>query len=236
MTSVTSRKKIIFFELNEVPYRVIDEYCRCHPASFLARTLPACHQFETVAADETSLSPWKTWPTMHRGVPDSQHMIHDFGQDLGDVNREYPPIWELLRARGVMAGLCGSLHSYPLPSAVEEYSFYLPDTFAAGAECFPKALSRFQAFNLEMARESARNVSKRVPWRSALDLLAGAGELGLRASTWAAVGGQLVSERLNPARKSRRRTFQTVLAFDIFMRQLERTRPEFATFFTNHVA
>jgi hypothetical protein len=37
-------------------------------------------------------------------------------------------------------------------------------------------------------------------------------------------------------RKVRRRTYQTVLAFDVFMKQLMRTRPDFTTFFTNHVA
>jgi hypothetical protein len=34
----------------------------------------------------------------------------------------------------------------------------------------------------------------------------------------------------------RRRTYQVVLAFDIFMKQLKSTKPDFATFFTNHVA
>ncbi len=35
---------------------------------------------------------------------------------------------------------------------------------------------------------------------------------------------------------NRRRTYQSVLLFDIFARQLRRSRPRFSTFFTNHLA
>jgi hypothetical protein len=68
--------------------------------------------------------------------------------------------------------VCGSLHTYSLPSAVERYRFFIPDAFAAGAECLPAAISTFQAFNLEMTRESARNVSRRIRWAGALRAIA----------------------------------------------------------------
>jgi hypothetical protein len=229
-------RKIILFELNEVPYRVVEEYCRWHPESVLARRRKEFTQYETYAEDVGHLSPWKTWPSLHRGVPDSRHFIADFGQDLRAVDNEFPPLWKILTQHGVKTGVCGSLHTYPMPQGLENYAFFLPDTFAAGSECFPSELSLFQEFNLTMARESARNVSTRVPWKSALRLLRSAPMLGLRAKTFGAVGSQLVGERIAPWKKSRRRTYQAVLAFDILMKQLKRTKPAFATFFTNHVA
>lgn len=229
-------RKIILFELNEVPFRIIDEYCRWHPESHLARHLKQCHKYETYAESSGHLSPWHTWPTLHRGVDQTRHLISDFGQDLSGVDQEFPPLWKILAAHGVKAGVCGSLHTYPLPDNPEQYAFYLPDTFAAGSECFPDKLSLFQEFNLTMARESARNVSTRVPWQSALRLLRSSGELGFRMRTFADVGQQLVSERLQSWRKSRRRTYQAILAFDVFYQQLASTQPAFATFFTNHVA
>jgi len=230
------RRKIIFFELNEVPRRIVEEYCRWSPGSTLARRLSEFHFYDTFAQDEATLSPWITWSSLHRGVIDQQHMIHDFGQDLGEVNRQFPQIWQLLSARGVRTGVCGSLHSYPPPDDPQNYTFYLPDTFAAGSECFPKQLSAFQDFNLRMARESARNISLKTPWTSALSFLGNAPSLGLKARTVLDVGRQLAAERLWSWKKVRRRTYQTVLAFDIFFKQLERTRPDFCTFFTNHVA
>lgn len=81
-------KSIILFELNEVPYRIVDEFCSWRPRSTLARCLPLCRQYESYAEDRSSLSPWKTWPSLHRGVNDEKHMIQDFGQDLTDVDRE----------------------------------------------------------------------------------------------------------------------------------------------------
>src|SRR5262245_10740513 len=229
-------KKIIFFELNEVPYRVIDEFCKRRPRSTLSVTLSTCAQFQTFAEDRSGLSPWKTWPSVHRGVNDEMHLIHDFGQDLRDTDAEYPPIWKILSNAGISSGVCGSLHSYPMPSRLGGYSFYLPDTFAAGSECFPEKLSLFQEFNLSMARVSARNVDSRVPWASALRLLGAAPALGLRNRTFLDIGGQLASEQVFPWRTVRRRTYQAVLAFDIFMHQLTMRKPLFATFFTNHVA
>jgi hypothetical protein len=229
-------KKIILFELNEVPFRIIDCFCQWRPQSNFARLLPQCYRYETYSEDKSDLSPWKTWPTVHRGVNDEQHLIYDFGQDLNDVDDEYPTIWRILAANGVSTGVCGSLHSYPMPEDLSGYSFYLPDTFAAGSECFPKKLSIFQEFNLRMARDSARNVSTKVPWASALRFLANAPGLGLKMNTFVDITGQVVSERLKQWKKIRRRTYQTVLAFDVYMRQLEDTRPAFSTFFTNHVA
>ncbi|HEY6563860.1 MAG TPA: hypothetical protein VIY86_05155, partial [Pirellulaceae bacterium] len=164
MRASTMGKKIVFFELNEVPYRIIDEYCRWRPKSAFARLLPKCFQYETYSEDRGHLSPWKTWPTLHRGVSNAQHFIEDFGQDLSEVDRDFPPLWRILSQNGIRTGVCGSLHTYPLPTDLSGYQFYLPDTFAAGSECFPKKLSIFQEFNLRMARESARNVSTKIPW------------------------------------------------------------------------
>lgn len=229
-------RKIILFELNEVPLRIVDAYCRWHPESALARRLPECFQYETYCENVGHLSPWNTWPTFHRGVVNDRHLIADFGQDLSGADEAFPPLWTLLARGGVRTGVFGSLHTYPMPRDLENFEFFLPDTFAAGAECFPNSIELFQKFNLTMARESARNVSTKLPWRDALRLLRSAPDLGLRVRTFLDVGRQLVDERVKSWKKSRRRTYQAVLAFDIFMRNLERTRPAFSTFFTNHVA
>jgi hypothetical protein len=229
-------KKIILFELNEVPLRVIDQFCRWSPRSALARRIDSCHQYETFTEDVGHLSPWTTWPTLHRGVVNSRHTIANFGQDLHSVNQEFPPLWELLAREGVQTGVCGSLHSYPMPADLNHYAFYLPDTFAAGSECFPGRLAAFQDLNLRMSRESALNVSKKIPWQAALSMLAAAPGLGLRPATLVEVGVQLIGERLAAWRKIRRRTYQAVLAFDVFMKQLSKTTPDFVSFFTNHVA
>lgn len=228
-------RKLILFELNEVPFRILDEYRRWRPESHLASIFPVCRRHVTLTQDEGGLSPWITWPSLHRGVSNRQHGISDFGQDLRQANADFPPVWEILRSHGIKTGVCGSLHSYR-PADFSGYEFFLPDAFSKGPECFPPALEAFQRINLKMSQASARNVSTRIPVADALRLALLARQLGVRAATFGDIALQLVKERITPARRVRRRTYQSVLTFDIFMDQLGKTRPAFATVFSNHVA
>lgn len=229
-------RKIILFELNEVPWRIVDDHVARSPGGVLATVLRRSRQYVTVAPDSGHLSPWRTWPSLHRGVPDDLHLIGDLGQDRTAADEAYPPMWSLLHDQGASVGVCCSLHSSPPPHDMESYAFYLPDAFAADDRAHPRVLSGFQAFNLAMTRSSARNVDTSISWSDAARVLASSPALGIRPQTYAAVAAQLVAERRRPHRRARRRTLQSVLALDVFMRQLRRTTPDFSTFFSNHVA
>lgn len=229
-------RKVILYELNEVPPRVLDLVVGRDPHGSLARLLGEASVYRTVTEDQGHLSPWITWPTLHRGVINADHEIYDFGQDLTEVDREFPPIWRLLARNGVKVGMFGSLHSYPLPDDSASYAFYVPDTFAAGPECFPARLEAFQDFNLRMAQRSGRNVARGIALGPALRFLAAAPGLGLRGRTALDLARQLGAETVNPRRAIRRRTSQVQIAFDFFLDQLAGTRPDAAFFFTNHVA
>ena len=228
--------KVILFELNEVPYKVIHHFCKLYPESNLAKVLSKGRKYETYAEDQGHLSPWITWPTVHRGVTNEKHFISDFGQDLNEQEKQYPALWNLLAKKGVKVGLFGSLHTYPLPETMENFSFYVPDTFAAGSECFPKKLETFQQFNLAMARDSSRVVSNKIPGKEAAQFLMKLPDMGLKFKTATDLAAQLVDERINKWKVVRRRTFQSLIGFDIFYKQLESKKPDFCTFFTNHVA
>ena len=228
--------KVILFELNEVPYKVIHHFCKLYPESNLAKVLSKGRKYETYAEDMGHLSPWITWPTVHRGVTNEKHFISDFGQDLAEQEKEFPAIWNILAKKGLKVGLFGSLHTYPMPDSMENFSFYVPDTFAAGSECFPKKLETFQQFNLAMARDSSRVVSNRIPGKEAINFLIKLPDMGLRFRTATDIAAQLVDERVNKWKVVRRRTYQSIIGFDIFYKQLETHRPDFVTFFTNHVA
>ena len=228
--------KVILFELNEVPYKVIHHFCKLYPESNLAMLVLKGRKYETYAEDQGHLSPWITWPTVHRGVTNEKHFISDFGQDLNEQEKQYPTIWNILAKKGVKVGLFGSLHTYPMPERVEDFSFYVPDTFAAGSECFPKKLETFQKFNLAMARDSSRVVSNKIPGREAVQFLMKLPDMGLKFKTATDIAAQLVDEKINKWKVVRRRTYQSIIGFDIFYKQLESKKPDFVTFFTNHVA
>lgn len=229
-------RKMILFEINELPYFVLDDYCRRHPDSHLAKLLPVCTQYETVTEDSGHLSPWITWPTFHRGVHNEQHGIQDFGEKLDEIDAKYPPVWKILKRAGKRTGVFLSMHSYPVPADYEQYAFYVADPFAGESTSNPKRLEPFQRFNLAMSRRSARNVDGGIDLKSAGSLLLSLPGLGLRPRTLGRVAAQLVEERRRPWVKTRRRSFQSLLAFDVFMRLMREQQPDFTTCFSNHVA
>jgi hypothetical protein len=229
-------RKIIVLEANEIPSRVLDFYVTQNPQSTLAQVLPVSRRYETVAADTCPLSPWITWPTVHRGVNNDTHNILHFGQGLQEADAKYPPIWQILMEAGIRTGVFGPMHSSPLPDKAERFDFFVPDTFAHTPECHPAALTAFQDFNLSMARQSPRNVSRSIDLKTLASFLLRAPALGIRPSTVFSLIGQLLEERRDPWKSTRRRTYQPVLAFDLFIEQLRQKKPEFSNFFTNHVA
>lgn len=59
---------------------------------------------------------------------------------------------------------------------------------------------------------------------------------GLSLSTCLKLATHIAKEKVNPLHRSRRSALQALVAFDMFKDALTNTRPEFCTFFTNHVA
>jgi hypothetical protein len=229
-------QKILLLEINEVPYKVIDYYCRLRPQSSMAKILRQSAQFETFTEDRQALDPWVSWPTLHRGVPDAKHMILHLGQVLDQVDEAYPPVWRLLRKHGLSVGVFGSLHSSSIPADANSYSFYLPDYFGVQPFAHPSALMPFQELNLQMTRASARNVSRRLPLKSALGFAASGPANGLTFGTLARISEHLIRELFAKELKIRRRNLQPLVAFDLFCKQWSSKKPQFASFYTNHVA
>jgi hypothetical protein len=106
-------RRIILFELNEVPWKIVDDYVADHAGSALAGVVERATCFTSMAADRGHLSPWTTWPTLHRGVNDEMHMIASFGQDHEAADAAYPPIWTLLLQADVSVGILRDLALVP---------------------------------------------------------------------------------------------------------------------------
>ena len=202
----------------------------------MAQNYSGFNKFNSYSENPDHLDPWNTWPTVHRGVDSSKHKILDLNQDLSEQDEMYPTIWKLLSDQKVKTGIFGSLHSYPLPKNTDNLSFYVPDVFAQSAECHPKLVNSFQELNLNLSRKSARNVSRKVPKKSLMNLAFKAPILGFKGATITKVASQLIQEKSQKWKSTRRRTHQANLSFDIFYKLLHKEQPSFTTFFTNHVA
>jgi hypothetical protein len=228
--------KIIFFELNEVPIRVFEYYMKMRPNSWLASNYSKFKKYETITENKGHLSPWNTWPTLHRGVPSDKHFVSEFNQNLSEVDKEFPPLWDILSSNGIRTGVFGSLHSQAVPKSTENYDFFVPDVFAPNHECFPDDIEFFQKINLNLSRRSGRNVDTSLPYSEILKGLLKIRNFGFKLDTLSSVTKQLIEEKIDPWKNVRRRTYQTVLSFDVFYKQLNDKKPDFVTFFTNHVA
>jgi hypothetical protein len=226
---------ILLMEMNEIPWRVVDLYKADPRFPNLGRFFSQAGTYTTMAVDEGELSPWITWPSLHRGMSNLEHKVKNLGQDPRSFQGK--ALWEEYLVRGHSIGICGSLQSWP-PVDPGRGGFYIPDTFAHDERCIPSYVEPFQKFNLDQVRKNGRVVGSGGSFGlRALSILASFPRLGIRPSTVAKVLGQLLGERKNPDRKARRPVFQSVLLWDIFRKLYSPAEPPaFATFFTNHVA
>lgn len=231
---VSTGNAVLIYELNEVPWEVVDAYCAARPESNLTRMLPRSRCLTTLNEDPLDdLQPWRTWPTFHTGLYTADHNSYELGQD--PVTFKGEPIWTAAERAGLRFGVFAALQSWPAREPAEG-GFYVPDTFAQGPETYPDALSRYQAFNLSMTAENTFSASDHLDVRSmtttGLDMLAH----GLTLRSAARLVRMLARERRDARWKAARPMAQVLPAFDIFWRLHRRTAPHLSIFFTNHVA
>ncbi len=228
--------RVLFLEINEVPYRLIDKYAGSGHFPSIHEFFSRATQYESIAVDKGELSPWVTWPTVHRGMSADSHKIFNLGQDVSTFCGT--PIWEDLVKAGKVVGVFGSLQSWP-PKNPGKNGFYVPDTFAQDASCWPQKVEPLQVFNLQQVKKNGREVSAEVP--SIKEFLAfgiSALRCGVSFGTCFKLVKQLVGERLNPNIRARRPCFQTLIFWDVFKHLYfsKIDQIDYASFFTNHIA
>lgn len=229
---MAKKRVLILYELNEVPWPLLDAYIQRNPDTALEKLLTQGSCWTTVTQDSGELHPWSTWPTLHRGVYNDVHNITFLNQK---ITSDFPPLWELTAKAGLTTGVFGSLQSWPVKQE-GNYSFYIPDTFAQDSQTYPKAYEVFQDFNLAQTK---RDGAYARPFKITLsDMEKGISlfQKGLTLSTLLKVGIHVLQERLNPDYRTFRAILQAPLSFDFFWKLLHSTRPQFSTFFTNHCA
>ena len=232
---MNKKKEIILYEINELPEIILNRFKKIYkPFNDLIEDFSI---YKTINKDKVkNLSPWITWPTLHRGVNFCDHQISNLGQDLSTINNIYPPLWEKLKSQGYSVGVYGSLHSNYLPENYKDYDFYIPDAFSPHSICNPESLKSFQEFQLKLSRKSGRNVSKNFMRDLPNDLLFLFFKSGISIKTFLKILNQLSLEKIDKTKFCRRRVFQTIVNFDIYLNLLKKKNPNFSTFFTNHLA
>ncbi len=225
--------RLLLYELNEVPIKVLKLYVEKNPLSSFAYLLNNGLLINTYTFDEEELHPWSTWPTVHRGVTNKVHNIKFINQDL-NCAKEYKPIWEILSLNSISVGVFGSLQSYP-PIVNSNISFFLPDTFSPDENSYPDKLSKFQKFNLEIVGKN-KAIARKISLKQVFDYLGLALNDSISISSIKSSFFHILKEFINKKYASRRSILQGVFTFDLYLKYLNKYQPRFSTYFTNHVA
>ena len=83
------RRRVLLYELNEVPWEVVDLYVAARPRSNLAKLLPRAMLRTTTNTDPVDLMPWRTWPTFHTSLYTPDHNSYDQGQDPATFSKVF---------------------------------------------------------------------------------------------------------------------------------------------------
>lgn len=227
--------KIICLELNEVPKEIMDEIIgkiNFKKHKYLLKYTP------TISYDQDHLHPWVTWSSVHRGVSHSMHKISDINQECHLQDKKYPTLMNQLKQKGLKVGVFGSMHSGRVSEEdFKDYSFFVPDAFSHHAKCNPDTLNDFQRLNLSLSQTSGRAVSNKFPKKKILKnaIISYLKHPFKYRSLWC-ITKQLFSEIFRPWKKIRRRIVQSDILFDIYMNLLNKNKPDYSNFFSNHLA
>jgi hypothetical protein len=231
---------LVFFELNEAERHFLEKFIQAGKLPTLAR-MRAEGAFLTTRIPGWSgegerswreIMPCIVWPSLYTGLPASEHGIVAFGQDTSSIMGKC--LWDVLDRHGISVGVLGSLLSYP-PRNHGHAAFYIPESLADDAECFPPEARSLQEFCLAASR--AHSDGWLEPALKSLYHLAQTPRCGVSLSTLARVVGQLPAEKLlGKTREPERAMLLSCLAFDAFKHLYRKHRPRFATIHLDHVA
>src|ERR1039458_4718746 len=230
---VGTGKRVILYELNEVPWEVIDTYVADHPRSNLSYLLSKGQSNTTVLEETAYLQPWRTWPSFHTSQLAADHMSLDLGQDPSTFRGE--TIWDVVESAGLKIGLFGPMQSWPARSP-QHGGFWIPDTFSSDEVCCPPTLNRFQAFNLKATRENNYSPHSTLQFRELTAVGLELFRLGLTLNSAMQLTRGVIRERIDKRNKAGRSIMQAIPGFDLYWRLHTRHLPDLSIFFTNHVA
>ena len=227
------RNKLIIYELNELPRRLLEYYVQLKPDSNFSRLKKIGKDLDTYTTDKGELHPWTTWPTFYRGVDNRLHGITSINQFI-ENEKKYPPIWKVLIKKNISIGIFGSLQSYP-PIIEKNVKFYLPDTFSPNYDAYPKNLEKYQKFNLRLVSKNSGEIRPLniIDFKNFIECIINS---TIRLSSVLKILIQIIREKIRKIYKKRRSLLQPELSFDIYLRNLKKYKPDFSTFFTNHLA
>jgi hypothetical protein len=231
MTTTTSLRPtertpapLLLLELNEVNFEFVEAYTRRGQLPNLA-ALFRRHGFVRTTSEQKydELEPWIQWVTAHTGRSLAEHGVFRLG-DI--VSRDIPQIWELLEARGLKVGAISPMNA---KHRLRDPAFFVPDPWTRTEISAPRALRNLYT---ALTQAVSENATSRLAAATALALLAGVARYA-RPGNYARYARLALGAVTKPWLRA---SFLDLLLADVFIREVQRTRPQFASLFVNAAA
>jgi hypothetical protein len=230
-------QKLIIFELNEVPLRLLHHYAKLKPSSSTAYLLENSLTIKTLAndVDVEDLYPSQTWASLNTGAAYQNHQVHWYNDPKPD---DYPMYWKMIADSQLSVGLVNTLHSSPASRFINNgnYKFVIPDCFSPDNFTVPSYYQNFQALNLKATNSNSRVTTLEIPVKELIGSVPYLHKFGITAKTIFDGAGLLANIFTKKVPKERLRSLQFPLLADIFLHQIKQGCPDLSILFTNHVA
>ena len=214
-------QQLLFLELNEINFDYVASYVGRGGLPTLGRLIHRNGVARTVSEQRyEDLEPWIQWVTAHTGLPLAAHGVFRLG-DI--VKRDLPQVWDQLESHGFTVGAISPMNA---TNRLRQAAFFVPDPWTATP---PAATPRLAALYRGIAQAVNENAQSRISPRSLAGLLAGFAAYARPAN----YGSYLRLAASSPRCPWRKALVLDLLLADVFVGEVRRTSPDFASLFLN---
>lgn len=219
---------VLMMELNELCPPIIDRMMsRGELPNF--KRLHAKSDVHVTWTDDPDLEPWVQWVSFHTGQPQQVHGAKELDEGY---RIDLPRVWDTIGERGYSSLVFGSMNSRRFHDNV----FLVPDPWSQRIQPSDPAYQAFHdfiAFNVQEHTNARAKASRKMVMDFARFMVS----RGLSINTVMQAIRQLASEKTTSRDiKWKRSMILDLMMWDVFEKEYQKRKPDFATFFANSTA
>ncbi|MEY8214927.1 MAG: hypothetical protein RPR97_10680 [Colwellia sp.] len=219
---MTSTKKLVLIELNEINFDIVQKYLDQHPSQFnnLRRLISLKHCTTYAEEQYELLEPWIQWVSVHTGKSYSEHNVFRLGDIINTSERQ---LFEKIEGRGYKVGAISPLNA---SNQLQKADYFIGDPWT---ETSPSGNMLIHALQKAISQSVNDNSEGTITLKSIVTLLVGFTRLA-QFKNLPQYFGLALSSRGKPWRKA---LFLDLLLSDIHSCLFKNSKTNFSTLFLN---
>jgi hypothetical protein len=214
--------QVLLLELNELNFKQVCAYTERGKLPVFCELIARHGLVETTSERQYhELEPWIQWVTAHTGMPLAEHGVFR----LGDIVRhDHRQIWEALEDQGLSVGAISPMNA---KNRCRQPAFFMPDPWTPTEVTGPEMLRKVHK---AVAQAVNDNANERLEPGSIATLVASLARYARMRNYGRYIALASAAARRRPGAKA---LFLDQLLADIFVGEVKRTQPDFASLFLN---